>query len=71
MNYETESSINNITQDLTETLADFLDSEPVVLNEAMGNIKDPKNREESVLHIKMAEAAMKAYVKYMQYPSKQ
>ena len=42
MNYETESSINNITQDLTETLADFLDSEPVVLNEAMGNIKTPK-----------------------------
>lgn len=68
MNQETQTSVENITQNLVETIADFLDSEPVRLNEVMGNVKDPAPREESVLHIKMAEAAMKVYLESVQYP---
>ena len=68
MNHATEASIENIEQDLIELIADFLDSESVVLDEAIGNIKDPESREESELHIKMAKAAMQVYIDTVQYP---
>ena len=68
MNHTTETSIENIEQNLTELIADFLDSESVTLDEAIGIIKDPLPREESELHIEMAKAAMKIYKEKVQYP---
>lgn len=53
--------LDSIHQNLIELLADFLDSESVKLDEAIGLMKDPVNREESELHIRMANAAFNEY----------
>jgi len=48
-------------QGLIELIADFLDSEMVLIQQSISETKDPVEREESDLHIKMAKAAMKVY----------
>lgn len=54
--------MENIKQALIELIADFLDSEEVELMQCMARVKDPHNREETELHIRMAEAAFKVYI---------
>lgn len=53
--------MDNIKQALIELIADFLDSEEVEFWQEMEQVKDPKTREETELHIRMAEAAFKVY----------
>ena len=65
MNYATKASLESIEQNLTETIADFLDSESVQIDEAIGLLEDPENRENSELHIEMAKAAMRVYIETM------
>jgi hypothetical protein len=55
--------LENIKQNLIEIMADYLDSESLKLNEAIALVKDPRPREESELHIRMAEAAFIEYKK--------
>lgn len=52
----------NIKQALIENIAEFLDNEFVTDEENACFIGDPVSREESDLHIKMAEAAMQVYL---------
>jgi len=59
------ASLDNIKQGLIELMADYLDSESVKLDEAIGQMQDPVNREESELHIRMANAAFIEYAKTM------
>jgi hypothetical protein len=61
-------NLENIKQELIEIIADFLDSESVELEEIFGGFGDPKPREETDLHIKMAEAAMKVYKNTVKTP---
>ena len=65
--YETDfpqdSQLENMEQNLTEVIADFLDSESVTLDEALNNINDPCKCPESELHIRMAQAAINEYKK--------
>lgn len=56
-----EAMLDMIEQDLLEVIADFLDSDCVQLNEAIGLFYDPISRDKSELHIRMAKAAMKEY----------
>ena len=56
-----EAMLDNIQQNLIELMADFLDSESVKLDEAIACISDPIPKEESELHIRMANAAFQAY----------
>lgn len=53
--------MENIKQSLIELIADFLDTEEVKLHEALAGVIDPQAREETDLHIRMAEAAFKIY----------
>ena len=62
-----EASFENIEQNLLELIADFLDSESVVLDEAIGLFSDPVKSEETELHIRMAKAAMEEYKKTVVY----
>lgn len=55
--------MDNIKQALIELIADFLDREDVQFEEAISGVKDPKPREETSLHIYMAEAAFEVYAK--------
>lgn len=55
-------STENIKQSLIETIADWLDSETVVFEQDCNGISDGLPREQSLLHIDMAEAAMKVYL---------
>ena len=52
----------NIKQSLIETIADWLDSETVTFEQDCQKISEGVQRERSVLHIDMAEAAMKVYL---------
>ena len=49
--------LENIEQNLIELMADYLDSESLQLDKAIALVKDPVNRDESELHIRMAKAA--------------
>lgn len=53
--------LESVRQSLIEAMADFLDADDMVMNEAYGDFKDPVKREESELHIRMADAALNAY----------
>jgi len=55
----------DIEHTLIELIADVLDEDSIVINEELARIKDPVNREESELHIRMAKAAMLEYRKTM------
>jgi hypothetical protein len=55
--------LDNIKQNLIEMMADYLDSESLILDQAIALVKDPIPREESELHIRMAEAAFLEYQK--------
>lgn len=57
--------LDNIKQNLIELMANFLDSESVKMDEAIALIKDPVSKEESELHIRMANAAFEEYKKTM------
>jgi len=57
----TKYAFDDLEQRLTELMADFLDEENTIMQEAFGNLKDPYSRKKSELHIKMAKAAMNAY----------
>lgn len=50
-----------IKQALIELIADFLDNENIELEQYLAGVKDPKERTETDLHIKMAEAAFEVY----------
>jgi len=50
---------------LIESMADLLDSEGVIFQEAMAGLRDPEPRETSELHIRMAHAALEEYRKTM------
>ena len=63
--HATEAMLDNIQQNLIEIMAEFLDSESTKLDEAIALIKDPIDREESELHIRMANAAFEEYKKTM------
>lgn len=53
--------LEEVRQSLIEKIADLLDEELHLLNEAIAGIKDPESREESELHIRMADAAFEVY----------
>lgn len=55
-------STENIKQSLIETISDWLDSETVTFEQDCQKISEGVQRERSVLHIDMAEAAMKVYL---------
>ena len=57
--------MENIEQGLIELIADYLDSDEVIINEAIERIKDPNQREKTTLHIEMAKAAFEVYKKTM------
>ncbi len=62
-----EAMFDDIEQNLLELIADFLDSEEVQLDEAIGLFNDPTPREDTELHIRMAKAAMVEYKKTVVY----
>lgn len=62
--YRPDYAMENMRQSLLEKIADWLDSEYIVQEMAIGEIADPKKREETDLHIKMSEAAMKVFKKH-------
>ena len=64
-NHAKEAMIDNIKQELIELIADFLDNESVKLDESLAGIADPVPRDESELHIRMANAAFNEYKKTM------
>ena len=45
-------------QRLLEMLGDYFDSEELKIDKAIAQIKDPINREDSELHMRMAKAAV-------------
>ena len=53
--------MENIKQALIELIADFLDSETIEFEQALAGVKDPQERTETDLHIRMAEAAFAVY----------
>lgn len=59
--YSKKIAFENIEQMLIEKLADFLDSEDISIIEKDANLKDSVKREESFLHIRMAQSAMREY----------
>lgn len=61
--------MDNIKQSLIELIAEFLDREDVQFEEALSGVKDPKPREETELHIQMAEAAFEVYAKTVIFTS--
>ena len=61
--YATETMLENIEQNLIEMMADYLDSESLILDQAIALVKDPIPREKSELHIRMAKAAFAEYKK--------
>lgn len=63
--HATKAMLENIEQNLIELMADFLDNESTKLDEAIALIKDPVDRENSELHIRMAKAAFEEYKKTM------
>lgn len=52
----------NLQQGLQEVIGDYLDSESHLIDEAIGGFKDPVERENSDLHIRMAKAAVEVYL---------
>lgn len=54
-----------IHQSILEHCADLLDEENIIFNQLQLGISDPVNREESELHIRMADAAWNEYEKTM------
>lgn len=56
---------NIITQSILEHCADLLDEVGVKFNELRLGISDPEKRENSELHIRMADAAWREYAKTM------
>jgi len=52
---------STIEQGLTELIADYLDSEEIVVEEAIQGIIDPQPRDKTNLHILMAKSAMEVY----------
>jgi len=63
--HATLAMLDNIQQMLIENMADFLDDESTKLDEAIALIKDPVPKDESELHIRMANAAFEEYKKTM------
>lgn len=61
MSYSTDLCFENVEQMLIEKIADFLDSEEILIQESTAELKDPEPREKTELHIRMAKAAMKEY----------
>jgi hypothetical protein len=59
--YSKKIAFENIEQMLIEKLADFLDSDDVIITEIHGGLSDAVKREESLLHIRMAQSAMREY----------
>lgn len=59
--YSKKIAFENIEQMLIEKLADFLDSEDILIIEKDANLKYTVKREESFLHIRMAQSAMREY----------
>ena len=55
------SPLDNVRQSLTEIISDFLDSEEIATEESFARLKDPQKREETDLHIRMADAAFHVY----------
>ena len=56
--YEKQLLYENMEQRLLEMFADYLDSEELQIDKTIAQLKDPVNREESELHIRMAKAAV-------------
>lgn len=54
---------DNIKQMLIENMADFLDKESIQIEEYLAGVSDPVCRAQSELHIRMADAAFKEYLK--------
>jgi len=53
--------MEDLRQKLTEGIAEILDSETVQIEEILNNVSDPVKREDSELHIRMANAALNEY----------
>lgn len=53
--------MENIKQSLVELIADWLDSDQIKFEMGCSKISEPQTREDSDLHIKMAEAAMAVF----------
>lgn len=65
LRHDTSAMLDNIEQNLIESIADFLDTDSIKLDQAIALISDPVEREESELHIRMGKAAMNEYKKTM------
>jgi hypothetical protein len=55
--YEKQLLFENMQQRLLEMLGDYLDSDEFQIDKSIAQLKDPINREDSELHIRMAKAA--------------
>lgn len=61
MKIDKTKEMENLKQALIENIADIIDSEAVQCEQILNGIYDPEIREESELHIRMAEAALAEY----------
>ena len=62
-NHAKMASFDNIKESLVELMAEYLDSDDLELDMLIGLIEDPEEREDSELHIRMAEAAFLEFKK--------
>lgn len=56
--YEKQLLFENMQQRLSEMLGEYLDSEDLQIDKSIAQLKDPLNRQDSELHIRMAKAAV-------------
>jgi hypothetical protein len=61
--HATEAMFESMEENLSDTIASFLDSDSHKLNEAIALVKDPLPVNETELHVRMAKAAMEVYKK--------
>ena len=54
--------LDNVKREFVELIADFLDSDIMIYLEGVEGVEDPINREETDLHIRMAEAMFEVYI---------
>ncbi len=59
--YEKNLVLINVHQQLIELMADYLDDDMLVIEQNFAGLKDPIERENSELHIRMAQAAYEEY----------
>ena len=65
MSYQSKFStffLDNVKQGFVELIAEFLDSDRMIYVQGVEGVEDPMPREETDLHIRMAEAMFEVYI---------